>query len=121
MKAGSTFRVNYSLPDGFTLFAQTRYDFLYDGDTSGYHTLFSNNLGASRTIPGILEGKLSAYGEFASAISSRESRTDPLILTADTGLILQLTPNIAVDVNGFFGLTRGAPDVNVFGGIGVRF
>ena len=121
VEGGINFPINYSLPLGFTLFAQTRYDFLYNGDNDGYHALFSNNVGAVRAIPGILDGKLSAYGEFASAVSSRESRTDPLVLTADTGLIFQLTPTIAIDVNGFFGLTRGAPDVNVFGGIGVRF
>ena len=121
VEGGINFPINYSLPAGFTLFAQTRYDFLYDGDNDGYHTLFSNSIGAFRAVPGILGGKLSAYGEFASAVSSRESDTDPLVLTADTGLIFQLTSNIAIDVNGFFGLTRGAPDYNVFGGIGVRF
>ena len=121
VEGGINFPINYSLPVGFTLFAQTRYDFLYNGDNDGYHTLFSNDIGVSRAIPGIFGGKLSGYGEFASAVSSRESDTDPLVLTADTGLIFQLTPNIAVDVNGFFGLTRGAPDYNVFGGIGVRF
>ena len=121
VEGGINFPVNYTLPLGFTLFTQTRYDFLYDGDSSGYHTLFSNNLGVSRTIPGLLSGKLSGYAEFASAVSSRSSDTDPLVLTADTGLIYQLTPNIAIDVDGFFGLTRGAPDVNIFGGIGVRF
>ena len=121
VEGGINFPINYNLPAGFTLFAQTRYDFLYNGDNSGYHALFSNNIGAVRAIPGIFDGKLSAYGEFASAVSSRESRADPLVLTADTGLIFQLTKNIAVDVNGFFGLTRGAPDVNIFGGIGVRF
>ena len=122
VEGGINFPINYSLPLGFTLFAQTRYDFLYNGDTSGYHTLFSNSIGVSRTIPGLLDGKLSGYAEFASAISRPgESRNDPLVLTADTGLIYQLTPNIAIDVDGFFGLTRGAPDVNVFGGIGVRF
>ena len=115
------FPVNYSLPAGFTLFAQTRYDFLYNGDRSGYHALFSNDLGLSRAIPGILDGKLSGYVEFASALSSRESRSDPFVLTADTGLVYQITPDIAVDLNSFFGLTRGAPDVNVFGGIAVRF
>lgn len=120
-EGGINFPINYSLPAGFTLFAQTRYDFLYNGDYSGYHTLFSNSIGASRTIPGLLDGKLSGYAEFASAISSRESRNDPLVLTADTGLIYQLTPHISVDVDGFFGLTRGAPDMNVFGGIAVRF
>ena len=121
VEGGINFPINYNLPAGFTLFAQTRYDFLYNGDNAGYHTLFSNNIGVVRAIPGILGGRLSGYGEFASAISSRESRTDPLVLTADTGLIFQLTPNIALDVNGFFGLTRGAPDYNVFGGIAVRF
>lgn len=121
VEGGINFPVNYALPASFTLFAQTRYDFLYNGDTSGYHTLFSNNVGVSRAVPGVFDGKLSSYAEFASAISSRESRNDPLVLTADTGFIFQLTPNIAVDINGFFGLTRGAPDVNVFGGIGIRF
>ena len=121
VEGGINFPINYNLPAGFTLFAQTRYDFLYNGDNSGYHLLFSNNIGAIRAIPGVLDGDLSAYGEFASAVSSRESRTEPLVLTADAGLIFQLTKNIALDVNGFFGLTRGAPDVNVFGGIGVRF
>ena len=121
VEGGINFPINYSLPFSFTLFAQTRYDFLYNGDTSGYHTLFSNSIGVSRAIPGLLDGKLSGYAEIASAISSRESRNDPLVLTADTGVIYQLTPNIAIDVDGFFGLTRGAPDVNIFGGIGVRF
>ena len=121
VEGGINFPINYSLPFSFTLFAQTRYDFLYNGDNSGYHTLFSNSIGVSRTIPGLLDGKLSGYAEFASAISSRESRHDPLVLTADTGLIYQLTPNIALDLDGFFGLTRGAPDVNIFGGIGIRF
>ncbi len=121
VEGGINFPVNLSLPAGFTLFAQTRYDFLYNGDTSDYHALFSNSIGVSRAIPGVLNGKLSGYAEFASAVSSRRSDTDSLVLTADTGLIYQLTDNIAIDVNGFFGLTRGAPDVNVFGGIGVRF
>ena len=121
VEGGINFPINYALPAGFTLFAQTRFDFLYNGDTDGYHVLFSNDAGVSRAIPGVLQGRLSSYAELGSAISSRRSRTDPFVLTADTGLIYQLTPNIAIDVDGFFGLTRGAPDVNIFGGIGVRF
>jgi hypothetical protein len=66
-------------------------------------------------------GKLSIYGEFFSAVSSRSAALDPLQLTADVGLIYQLTPNLAVDVNSFFGLTRGAPDLNIFGGVAMRF
>jgi hypothetical protein len=121
VEGGINFPINYALPLGFTLFAQSRFDFLYNGDNSGYHALFSQNIGAFRTIPGILQDKLTGYAEFASAVSSRLSNYDPLVLTADTGLIYQLTPNVALDVDGFFGLTRGAPDVNIFGGIGVRF
>jgi hypothetical protein len=121
VEGGINFPINYALPLGFTLFAQTRYDFLYNGDNSGYHALFSNNIGAFRTIPGILQGKLTGYAEFASAVSSRLGKNDPLVLTADTGLIYQLAPNVALDIDGFFGLTRGAPDVDIFGGIGVRF
>jgi len=39
----------------------------------------------------------------------------------DTGLIYRVTPNFSIDVDSFFGLTRSAPDYNVFTGFGYRF
>lgn len=72
-------------------------------------------------MPGILDGKLGAYAEFASSVSERSTDLDPLVLTADAGLVYQVTKNVALDVSSFFGLTHAAPDVNVFAGLAVRF
>jgi hypothetical protein len=104
--------VNYSLPWGFTLFAQTRIDILDKSRSSNMQVQWQNPIGLSRTIV----GNLSAYVEFYDAVSS-----GPWVGTLDTGLIYQLTPNCSIDVNSFFGLTRSAPDYNVFSGFGYRF
>jgi hypothetical protein len=104
--------VNYSLPWGFTLFAQTRIDILDESRSSNMQVQWQNPIGLSRTIV----GNLSGYVEFYDAVSS-----GPWVGTLDTGLIYQVTPNFSVDVNSFFGLTRSAPDYNVFSGFGYRF
>lgn len=121
IEGGFSLPVSLNLPAGFNLFGYTRLDVLYNGDNDGHHELFSNNLGLTRAVPGILDGRLGLYAEFASSVSSRSADLDPLVLTADTGLVFQVARNVAVDLSGFFGLTRAAPDVNVFGGIAVRF
>ena len=104
--------VSYSLPWGFTLFAQTRIDVLDKPRSSNMQVQWQNPIGLSRTIIGDLSG----YVEFYDAVSS-----GPWVGTFDTGLIYQVTPNFSVDVNSFFGLTRSAPDYNVFSGFGYRF
>jgi hypothetical protein len=104
--------VSYSLPWGFTLFAQTRIDILDKARSSGMQVQWQNPIGLSRTIV----GKLGGYVEFYDAVSS-----GPWVGTLDTGLIYQVTPNFSVDVNSFFGLTNSAPDYNVFSGFGYRF
>ena len=97
--------VSYSLPLGFTLFAQTRIDILDKARSSNMQVQWQNPIGLSRTIV----GNLSGYVEFYDAVSS-----GPWVGTLDTGLIYQVTPNCSIDVNSFFGLTRSAPDYNVF-------
>jgi hypothetical protein len=104
--------VSYSLPWGFTLFAQTRIDILDKPRSSNMQVQWQNPIGLSRTIV----GNLSGYVEFYDAVSS-----GPWVGTLDTGLIYQVTPNCSIDVNSFFGLTRSAPDYNVFTGFGYRF
>src|SRR5215472_4539156 len=104
--------VNYSLPLGFTLFAQTRIDVLDKFRSSDMQVQWQNPIGLSRTIA----GNLSGYVEFYDAVNS-----GPWVGTIDTGLIYQVTPNFSVDVNSFFGLTDSAPDYNVFSGFGYRF
>jgi outer membrane putative beta-barrel porin/alpha-amylase len=104
--------VSYSLPWGFTLFAQTRIDILDKCRSSNMQVQWQNPIGLSRTIV----GNLSGYIEFYDAVSS-----GPWVGTLDTGLIYQVTPNCSIDVNSFFGLTHSAPDYNVFSGFGYRF
>lgn len=104
--------VNYSLPFGFTLFAQTRIDILDKPRSSKMRVQWQNPIGLSRTIA----GNLSGYVELYDAISS-----GPWVGTLDTGLIYQVSPNFSIDVDSFFGLTNSAPDYNVFSGFGYRF
>ena len=107
--------INYSLPWGFTAFGQTRIDILDQTHSSNMRVQWQNPVGLTRAII----GKLSGYAEFYDAVST--GRNYPWVGTADTGLIYQLSPNASVDVDSFFGLTRSAPDYNVFTGFGLRF
>jgi hypothetical protein len=107
--------VNYSLPWGFTLFAQTRIDVLDQPRSSNMRVQWQNPIGLSRKII----GNLSGYIEFYDAVSTGHNQ--PWVGTLDTGLIYRVTPNFSVDVDSFFGLTPSAPDYNVFVGFGHRF
>src|SRR4030095_10279777 len=107
--------LNYSLPWGFTLFAQTRIDVLDQPRSNSMRVQGQNPIGLSRTII----GNLSGYVEFYGAVSTGHNQ--PWVATLDTGLIYQVTPNFSVDVDSFFGLTPSAPDYNVFVGFGHRF
>lgn len=107
--------INYALPAGFTLFAQTRIDILDEPASARRRVQWSNPVGVSRTIV----GKLSGYAEFYSAVSS--DRDHPWVGTADVGLIYQVSPNFSVDLNSFVGLTRSADDLNIFFGFARRF
>lgn len=104
--------VNYSLPLGFTLFAETTIDILDKARSSNMRVQWQNPIGLSRTIV----GNLSSYVEFYSAVG-----TGPWVGTLDTGLIYQVSPNFSIDVDSFFGLTNSAADYNVFSGFGYRF
>jgi Putative MetA-pathway of phenol degradation len=104
--------VNYSLPWGFTLFAQTRIDILDKARSSSMRVQWQNPIGLSRTIA----RNLSGYVEFYNAVSS-----GPWIGTLDTGLIYQVTPNFSVDVDSFVGLTRSADDFTFVIGFARRF
>ena len=96
------FPVNYSLPLGLTLFAQTRIDILDQPGSGSMRMQWQNPIGLSRTII----GNLSGYVEFYDAVST--GRNQPWIGTFDTGLIYQVT-QCSVDANSFFGLIDSAP------------
>ena len=104
--------LNYSLPWGFTLFAQTRIDVLDKARSNKMRGQWQNPIGLSRPIV----GNLSGYVEFYNAVGS-----GPWIGTLDTGLIYQVTANCSVDINSFIGLTPNADDLNLFVGFARRF
>lgn len=106
---------NYTLPGGFILFGQTRIDVLDDPLNGGPRVQWQNPIGLSRTIV----GNLSGYLEFYNAASTRDGY--PWLGTLDVGVICQLTPNCSIDINSFFGVTKSAPDYNVFLGFARRF
>jgi Putative MetA-pathway of phenol degradation len=107
--------VNYSLPWGFTLFAQTRIDILDQPGSSNMRVQWQNPIGVTRTIV----GNLSGYLEFYDAVSTGAHQ--PWVGTLETGLIYQVMSNFSVDVDSFFGLNHSAPEYNVFAGFGHRF
>jgi hypothetical protein len=107
--------VNYSLPWGFTLFAQTRIDVLDETHSSKMRVQWQNPIGLSRTIV----SNLSGYAEFYNAVST--GRNHPWVGTADVGLIYQLSRDFSIDINSFFGLTSSADDLNMFVGFARRF
>jgi hypothetical protein len=69
--------VNYSLPWGFTFFAQTRVDVLDQPGSSSMRMQWQNPIGLSRTII----GNLSGYVEFYDAVST--GRNQPWVGTFD--------------------------------------
>jgi hypothetical protein len=107
--------VNYSLPWRFTFFGQTRIDVLDQTRSSNMRLQWQNPFGFSRAIV----GNLSGYVEFYNAVSTGHDQQ--WVGTFDTGFIYQVTPNFSIDVNSFSGLTKNAPDYNVFSGFGYRF
>ena len=107
--------INYTLPAGFTLFAQTRFDALAKIDgTGGRRVQFNNNVGVSRT----LFGPVSVFAEF---VSNAYSSSDPWVGQVGGGITWQVRPNFSVDVNAYWGVTRSSDDLNVFTGFGYRF
>ena len=106
---------NYNLPAGFSLFGGTAINVIKLDDRSGRRVLWNNTLGVTRTIVGNLSGYLESYAGFSSV------RGYPWIGTANVGLVYLVTPNFAVDVSTFFGLTRSADDLNLFTGFAWRF
>ncbi|MBV9009325.1 MAG: transporter [Verrucomicrobia bacterium] len=107
--------MNYTLPGGFTLFAQTRIDVLDQHHSSAMRVQWQNPVGILRK----LVGQLSGYVEFYDAVST--GKDQPWVGSIDTGVIYQVTADFAIDANSFFGVSRAAPEYNVFIGFARRF
>ncbi len=102
-----------SFQNGWILGVMTELD-LRDRSADGTGQIQSLN-SATLGIP--LSKRLSSYTEIVSV----SSPSAPHQLTANTGIILQISENLAVDAGCRIGLSASAPDLGVFSGFSIRF
>ena len=114
-EGGIIFPLGVSLPADVSMGLMTEFDFIEDGDGSGYHPEFINTITFSRNLIGNLGG----YVEFFSAVST-ESGSD-WVGTFDFGFTYAVTEDIQLDAGVNIGVTRAAEDYNPFLGISWRF
>jgi hypothetical protein len=115
VEGGITFPFTLSLPAGWTMGAQTQFDFARDDSGDGHHAEFINSITFSHAIA----GNLSGYVEFFSLVSTE--RGSEWQGTADIGFTYALTEDIQLDAGVNIGVTRAADDWNPFVGVSWRF
>jgi len=115
VEGGVIFPFALELAAGWSMGLMTQFDFVHDGNGSGYHPEFLNSV----TFGHDIIGNLAAYAEFFSSVST-ESGSD-WIGTIDVGLAYGLTKDIQLDGGLNIGVTRAADDINPFIGISWRF
>ncbi len=104
-----------SLPHGWDLGMMTEYDYIRNGDNSGYHSEFINTITVSHEIVGKLEG----YAEFFSSVSTERHKS--WVGSVDFGLTYGLTKNIQCDAGVNIGITDSSKSWNPFVGFSARF
>jgi len=107
---------NISLPSDFGLVLETGVQSLHSGAGSTFAS-FTNLANLSHAVPGV--DHLTASIEFTSIVNG--DRLTPDTYTFETALAYLATPTTQLDVGGFIGLNRDAPDFQVAAGISHRF
>ncbi len=108
--------LNISLPSDFGLVLETGVQSLHSGAGSTFAS-FTNLANLSHAVPGV--DHLTASIEFTSIVNA--DRSTPDLYTFETALAYLATPTTQLDVGGFIGLNRDAPDFQVAAGISHRF
>ena len=104
------------LPSDFKLALQTEIQAQHD-DAGAAFASFTNIANLSHAVPGI--DHLTASVEFTSVVNADSATAD--IYTAETALAYLAAPDTQLDLSGFVGLNRAAPDFQVSAGISHRF
>jgi hypothetical protein len=115
VEGGVILPLSVKLPEDFEMGCEAAVGFWRDADDSRYHEEFIHSI----TFGHGLVGKLSAYLEFFSDISTE--RHAGWVGTIDVGLEYLVTENVQLDCGCNFGVTRAADDFHPFAGITVRF
>ena len=105
-----------ALPYGFSLGLYTQFSAVRNGTDTGYDAAFGNAISLGHTL---FTEKLSAFVEFYSFVTS--ARNAPVSGQVETGLVYNVLPNVEVDLGCYFGVTRAAPDFQIFTGFSFRY
>ena len=116
VEGGVIVPLSIALPSDFKLALQTEVQALHD-DAGAAFLSFTNVANLSHAVPGI--DRLTASVEFTSTVNADRYTAD--IYTFETALAYLATPDTQLDLGGFVGLNRAAPDYQVAAGISRRF
>ena len=108
--------LSITLPSDFTLVLETEIEAMHNGTGPAFAS-FTDIANLSHAVPGI--DHLTASVEFTSVVNA--DRLTPDTYTAETALAYLVTPTTQLDLGGFIGLNRAAPDFQIAGGIAHRF
>ena len=115
VEGGLIIPFQFDLPLDFHAGMMTEFDALRDDDRDEYHAEFVN----TATLHHLLIAKLDSYVEFASRVSAKGAGN--WVGQVDGGLLLPIAANIQIDCGTNVGVTRPAPDLQLFTGISFRF
>ncbi len=118
VEGGLLVPMQINLPSGFTLQFLTEVDALKRAEDSRRYANFADIVTLSHTLP-MISKNLTAAVEFFSSVGTDPAT--PPVYTFDVNLAYLLTKNIQIDVGGNFGLTKAAPNLEIYTGVSARF
>ena len=108
--------LSIALPSDFQLVLETEIEAMHTGTGPAFAS-FTDIANLSHAVPGV--DHLTASVEFTSVVNA--DRLTPDTYTVETALAYLATPTTQLDLGGFVGLNRAAPDFQVAAGIAHRF
>lgn len=108
--------LSLKLPNDFTLDFQSEVQAMRIGTGPAFAS-FTNVANLSHPVPGA--DKLTASIELTSVVNADHKAPDTA--TVETAIAYLITPDTQVDLGGFVGLNRAAPEFQVAGGVSHRF
>ena len=116
VEGGLIVPLSIALPSDFKLVLQTEVQALHN-DAGAAFASFTNIVNLSHAVPGL--DQLTASVEFTSIVNADKSTAD--VHTFETALAYLATPDTQLDLGGFVGLNRAAPNYQIAAGITHRF
>ena len=108
--------LSLKLPNDFVLALQSEVQAMRSGTGPAFAS-FTNIANLSHPVPGV--EKLTASVEVTSVVNADHATPDTA--TFETAIAYLVTPDTQLDLGGFFGLNRAAPEFQVAGGVSHRF